>query len=156
LYAAGTDIYEKVFGPIPLDKTEIIYQEYSVLATALRVPPGMWPENRRAFWQYWDEKIKTMEVTAHAIKVANDLLWPSHAPLWMKVNMPAVRVLTTEWLPPRLREAYGLKSTKRNRAMYKILMGVTRGLYPLLPMKLREFPRAYYMKDMRRRLRNAV
>ena len=156
LYAAGVDIYEKVLGPVEEGKAEKIYQEYSVLATALRVPPGMWPADRRAFWEYWDRSIESFEVTEDARQVARDLMWPKKGPLWMKAGMPAVRVLTCEWLPPRLREAYGLKSTKRNRAMYKFLMGMTKGVYPLMPMGLRTFPMKFYLKDMRKRLANQV
>ncbi|KAL1954131.1 hypothetical protein VTO42DRAFT_1711 [Malbranchea cinnamomea] len=156
LYAAGVDIYEKIMGPVPPSKAEKIYQEYSVLATALRVPPGMWPADRRAFWAYWDRMIESFEITDHAKQVANDLLYPKKGPLWMKGGMPFVRILTAEWLPPRLREAYGLKSTKSTRAMYKFLMGVTKGLYPHLPRKIRTFPMRYYMKDMRKRLANQV
>ena len=154
LYAAATDIYEKVLEPFDESKAEAIYQDYAVLATALRVPPGMWPENRKEFWAYWDDKIENMEITHHAIRVAQDLLWPKHAPLWIKVNMPVVRVLTAEWLHPRLRKEYGLKSTKRTRAMYKVLMGLMKGVYPHLPRAIREFPLNYYMKDMRKRLNN--
>lgn len=156
LYAAGVDIYEKVMGPIEPSQAEKIFQEYSVLATALRVPPGMWPADRRAFWAYWDEKIESFEITDDAKTVAKDLLWPKKAPLWMKTGMPIVRVLTTEWLPPRLRDAYGLKSTKGNRRTYSFLMGVTRGVYPLLPKALRAWPMKFYLKDMRKRLANQV
>ncbi|PGH11986.1 hypothetical protein AJ79_04573 [Helicocarpus griseus UAMH5409] len=154
LYAAGVDIYEKVFGPFDAKTAGRVYEEYSVLATALRVPPGMWPVDRRAFWAYWDEKIETMEITEHAVQVAKDLLWPKRAPIWIKANMPAMRILTAEWLPPRLREAYGLKTSKTRRKTYKALMGITKGVYPHLPMFIRIAPRNYYMKDMRKRMRN--
>ena len=156
LYAAGVDIYEKVLGPVEPSKAEKIYQEYSVLATALRVPPGMWPADRRAFWAYWDESLEKFEITDDAKQVAKDLMWPKKGPLWMKAGMPFVRVLTCEWLPPRLREAYGLKSTKGNRAMYKFLMGMTKGVYPLMPMAVRTWPMKFYLKDMRKRLANQV
>ncbi|PGH30801.1 hypothetical protein GX50_06429 [[Emmonsia] crescens] len=156
LYAAGVDIYEKIFGPFDAKTSEKVYEEYSVLATALRVPPGKWPADRRTFWAYWDEKIETMEVTSHAVSVAKDLLWPKKAPIWIKVNMPAVRVLTAEWLPPRLREAYGLKTSKSRRRAYRALMGITKRVYPHLPMFVRTAPRNCYMKDMRKRMKNMV
>ncbi|KAK2747699.1 hypothetical protein FQN55_004869 [Onygenales sp. PD_40] len=154
LYAAGVDIYEKVFGSFDAKTAEKVYQEYSVLATALRVPPGKWPADRRAFWGYWDEKIETMEITEHAVAVANDLMWPKRAPIWIKANMPLVRIMTAEWLPPRLRDAYGLKTSSTRRKTYKAAMGITRAVYPHLPMFIRQLPRNYYMKDMRKRMKN--
>ncbi|KAL2384001.1 hypothetical protein RJZ90_002243 [Blastomyces dermatitidis] len=156
LYAAGVGIYEKIFGSLDAETSEKVYAEYSVLATALRVPAGKWPADRRSFWAYWDDKIETMEVTSHAISVSEDLLWPKKAPIWIKANMPAVRVLTAEWLPPRFREAYGLKTSKSRRRVYRALMGITKGIYPHLPMFIRTAPRNYYMKDMRKRMQGVV
>ncbi|KAK2756524.1 hypothetical protein FQN54_005417 [Arachnomyces sp. PD_36] len=156
LYVAGTDIYTKIFGGFDQDSAEKIYQEYSVLATALRVPPGMWPADRAAFWEYWNNKLSTFEITDHAKEVARDLLYNKGVPIWIRVNMPILRVLTAEWLPPRLRDAYGLKTSKSRRATYALFMGITKGVYPHLPGIIRKYPLRYYMKDMRRRMRNRV
>ncbi|KFY93204.1 hypothetical protein V500_03817 [Pseudogymnoascus sp. VKM F-4518 (FW-2643)] len=154
LYAVGLDITEKIFGKFDDAKADEIYQEYAVLATMLRVPPEMWPVDRKAFWEYWDRSIASFEVSAHAISVGKDLLWNKELPLWAKVNMPALRLMTAEWLPPHMRDAYGLKTSKSRRRAYKVLMGVTKSVYPQLPMFIRTYPMKYYMKDMRRRMKN--
>ncbi|PGH18095.1 hypothetical protein AJ79_00723 [Helicocarpus griseus UAMH5409] len=156
LYAAGTDIYEKVFGSFSSAEAERIYQDYSVLATALRVPPEMWPADRRAFWAYWDAMIESFEITNHAKSVAHDLLYSKRVPIWIRAGLLVVRLLTAEWLPSRLREAYGLKTSKIRRTMYAVFMGITRGVYPHLPRFAREYPKHYYMKDMRKRMKDIV
>lgn len=156
LYVAGVDIYTKIFGGFDEETAEKIYQEYSVLATALRVPPGMWPADRPAFWEYWDDKLASFEITDHAKAVARDLLYTKGVPLWIRVNMPLLRIFTAEWLPPRLRDAYGLKTSKSRRATYTFLMGITKGVYPHLPSIIRQYPLRFYMKDMRKRMRNRV
>ncbi|OAX83923.1 hypothetical protein ACJ72_01714 [Emergomyces africanus] len=156
LYAAGVGIYEKMFGPFDAKTSEKIYEEYSILATSLRVPSGKWPTGTRAFWNYWDAKIETMEVTSHAAAVARDVRWPKKAPIWIKANMPIIRVLTAEWLPPRLRDAYGLKTSRSRRRVYWALMGIAKGVYPRLPSFIRTAPRDYYLKDMRKRMKNPV
>lgn len=156
LYVAAIDIYSKIFGDLDKDTTEKVYQEYSILATALRVPPGMWPADPAAFWEYWDEKLASFEITDHAKAVAKDLLYAKKLPIWIKVNMPALRILTAEWLPPRLRDAYGLKTSKTRRATYTLLMGLGKGVYPHLPSVIRQYPLRFYMKDMRKRMRNHV
>lgn len=152
LYAAALDIYEKIFGKFEEAKADIIYQQYAVLATTLRVPPEMWPPTRKAFWEYWDGMIASFTITPHATKVADDLLYNNKAPLWIKINMPVVRLVTAEWLPPHMREAYGLETSKTRRAVYRMLLGFTRGVYPYMPMAIRKFPMKYYLKDMRRRM----
>lgn len=156
LYVAATDIYSKVFGDFDEVTAEKIYQEYSIMATALRVPQGMWPADRVAFWAYWDEKLASFQVTDHAKAVAKDLLYTKNLPIWIKVNMPLLRIMTAEWLPPHLRDAYGLKTSKTRRATYTFLMGLTRGVYPHLPRVVRQYPLRFYMKDMRKRMRNRV
>jgi uncharacterized protein (DUF2236 family) len=153
LYACGTDIYEKIFGKLDPAEADAVYQEYSVIGTSLRVPPEMWPKTRQEFWAYWDEKIETMEVTPHAKNVAKDLLYNTHGPLWLRLNLPFVRVLTAEWLPPRMRAEYGLKTSKPRRALYKAAMGYGKFVIPLLPAFVRQYPRHYYLKDMRKRMK---
>jgi len=100
--------------------------------------------------------IASFTITPHATKVANDLLYNNKAPLWIKINMPVVRLVTAEWLPPQMREAYGLKTSKTRRVVYRMLLGLTRGVYPHMPMAIRKFPMKYYLKDMRRRMDNVA
>ena len=69
-----------------------------------------------------------------------------------RVNLPLIRLLTAEWLPPAMRDAYGLKTSKTRRATYKVLMAYGRILYPMIPKPMRQFPMRYYLKDMRKRM----
>lgn len=66
--------------------------------------------------------------------------------------MPTLRMVTTEQLPPKLRDAYGLKSTKGKRRLYKSTMALTKATYPFMPKVIRTFPVKFYMKDMRKRM----
>jgi uncharacterized protein (DUF2236 family) len=150
LYAAGTEIYEKFFGNVDETRADEIYREYSVLASSLRVPPEMWPVDRAAFWAYFNHKVETLEITPYAKRVCQDLLWNKKSPMWVRMNMPAIRVLTAEWLPPRMRKEFGLKRKPRR---YKALMALTKAVYPVLPSRIRTYPVKYYMDDMRKRMR---
>ncbi|RJE20819.1 hypothetical protein PHISCL_06838 [Aspergillus sclerotialis] len=152
LYAVGTDIHQRVFGQLSTTTADEIYREYAVLAVSLRVPPEMWPPSRKAFWEYWDSKIETLEITDHARSVAKDLLFNKKLPLYIRATMPLVRLSTIEMLPPRIRAGYGLKSTKTRRRMFGFSLSLTKATYPALPKVLRTYPMRYYMKDMRRRL----
>ncbi|KAF2756476.1 hypothetical protein EJ05DRAFT_539432 [Pseudovirgaria hyperparasitica] len=153
LYATGTDLHEKIFGKLDEAFLEQTYTDYSVLACSLRVPPTMWPKTRAEFWSYWNDMIGKLRVTEDAVNVKNDLLYNKHYPLWVRVNMPLLRVITAEWLPPSLREPYGFKRESRGRRLlYDAGVAVIRSTYPFLPEAVRFFPMKYYMKDMRRRL----
>jgi len=153
LYVAGVDIYQKIFGDFDEAAADEVYKEYSVMATSLRVRPGMWPASRQTFREYWDEQIKTLEITSHSKMVAKDLLYNTAAPYWIRVNLPMLRLLTGEWLPARMREPYGLKSSKGRRRIYWISMRIVQRVYPILPLLVREYPLRYYLNDMRHRLK---
>jgi uncharacterized protein (DUF2236 family) len=149
LYVCGVHMHQVIFGKAdPIDE-EALYKEYSVMATSLRVPPDMWPENRQAFWKYWDENIKTLPITSHAKNVSNDLLYNKVGPWWLRVNLPLIRMITAEQLPPRLRDEYGLKAHHKR---YKAALGITRPIYRLLPGSVRQYPVKYYLKNMRMRM----
>lgn len=156
LYAVGIELYQQMFGKMTEEEAEGIYREYSVLAVSLRVRPEMWPVSRRAFWEYWDHQVETMEITENARRIAHDLLWNKALPLHIRLLLPVVRLTTAEMLPTRIREAYGLKSTKLRRGAYRVTLGLTKATYPCLPKTIRTYPMRYYLKDMRRRLRDVA
>ncbi|KAH8699233.1 hypothetical protein BGW36DRAFT_377544 [Talaromyces proteolyticus] len=154
LYAVGIDLYQRIFGDLDEETSEKIYREYAILAVSLRVPPSMWPKDRKSFWQYWDEQIQTLQISQNAKNVAKGLLYNKTAPLQVRATLPFVRLVTAEMLPKRFREEFGLKTSRSRRVGYKITLGITRAIYPALPRFIRTYPKRYYLKDMRRRLAN--
>lgn len=153
LFATGVRCWERVYQPIaPGPEREEMYRQYSILACALRVQPEQWPRTEADFWRYWDDMVATVEVTDHARAVKTDLLSLAQAPWPIRMWLPFVRLATAEWLPPRVRELYGMKTSRSRRAVYRVLEKVVRATYPPLPEAVRTYPVKYYMKDMRRRL----
>lgn len=152
LYSVGVEIYERIFGALSPEESEQIYSEYSILATSLRVPASLWPENRQAFGKYWEQKIETVQITHEAKQVAQDLLRNKKLPLHIRAALPFVRLVTSEMLPKRIRDEYGLKSSRLRTGTYRFIIGTTKVTYPHLPRWVRTYPMKYYLKDMRRRL----
>ncbi|KAL5363593.1 hypothetical protein BJX96DRAFT_178206 [Aspergillus floccosus] len=154
LYASGIYMYEEVYGAMEPFHADQIYQEFSVLAVALRVPREMWPKNRKAFWKYWNRTVAKLEITPPARHIANDLLYNKHLFLPLRMALPIVRLMTAQMLPDRIREGYGLKTGSFRRTFYKTTMLGARIAYPVIPRFIRTIPMKFYMRDMRRRLRN--
>ncbi|KAK8041701.1 hypothetical protein PG993_006224 [Apiospora rasikravindrae] len=148
LYATAIDVYQRVFpqGPHAIAddaEHERIYAEYAVLACALQVPPDLWPRTRADFWAYWDREVADrLVVTSHARAVARDLLSLERAPWYLRLFLPAVRVVTAEWLPPRIREEYGCR---RHRRTYALMEKTVRAVYPALPTRFRTWPVRFYL-----------
>lgn len=149
--------YEDVYGKLSDAEADQVYEEFSVYATALRVPPEKWPRDRAAFQQYWDEVIPSLEITEEAKDVARDVLWPGkNLPwgFWLYAQLigPATRITTTEYLPERVRNEFGIPSTLYTRTMFSLMSAYNRTVYPLLPEAFRHFAKNYYMAEFRRRL----
>jgi uncharacterized protein (DUF2236 family) len=150
LYVAGVHMHQLMFGDLDSATDDKVYQEYSVMATSLRVPLEMWPKNREAFWEYWDEKIETLQIGPNAKNVAQDLLYNEVGPLWLRLNLPLIRLITAEQLPPRIRDDYGLTA---HHGRYRFVLGLTKTIYPHLPGFIRQYPLKFYLKDMRKRMK---
>lgn len=152
LYDTAVLVYGELFGTMEPDVAERTYQQYAVLATALQVPARLWPKDRAAFARYWSEMVATLEVGDQARAVARELLHPARAPLFIKAGMPLERFLTAAWLPEPIREGYGIAWDGRRQRRYDRLVGAGAPVYRRLPRPLREAPKNYYLRDMRRRL----
>lgn len=153
LYAVGTDLYQRIFGFFDETTAEKIYREYALLAVSLRVPPELWPKTRKDFWAYWNKECETLEVTDHARDISRGILYNKNLPFGLRAVLPLARVMTAEMLPLRIRVEFGFKSTKLRRAVYKVTLGLTKVTYPALPKAIRTYPKRYYMKDMRRHIK---
>jgi uncharacterized protein (DUF2236 family) len=151
LYDTALLVYEELFGPVEGPMVEKVYEQYAVLGTALQVPVGLWPADREAFGAYWRNMIDTLEVSDDARRVAQDLLSATHAPLLLKAAMPLNRFLTAAWLPVPIRRQYGLAWEESDQRRYDVLKRFGSPLYRLLPAPLREAPKTYYLREMRRK-----
>ncbi|MCA1847215.1 MAG: DUF2236 domain-containing protein [Actinobacteria bacterium] len=150
LYDTALHAYEELFGPLDPARADRVYEQYAVLGTALQVPAGMWPADRAAFGVYWRHMIDTLEVSDDARRVAEDLLSAEHAPVLLKAAMPFNRFLTTAWLPEPIRSQYGLGWSGGDQRRYDLLKRIGSPLYRLLPVPLREVPKTWYLREMRR------
>lgn len=150
--------YEEVYGKLDDETAEKIYNEFSVMATGLRVPPEKWPKDRQAFDEYWNKTVAELEITDEAKEVAKDVLNPAaHLKSWgpwlyALLSGPSARITTTELLPERIRNEFGIPSTLYTKGHYQFMKQVNKMVYPLLPESARHAPKNYYMKDFRRRV----
>jgi uncharacterized protein (DUF2236 family) len=151
LYDTAILLYEELFGPLDAAVADRVYEQYAVLGTALQVPAELWPADRTAFQSYRAHMVDTLEVSDDARRVARDLLSAENAPLLLKAAMPLNRFLTAAWLPPRIRSEFGLDWDAGAQRRYDVLMKVGAPVYRLVPVPLREAPKTYYLREMRRK-----
>ncbi len=155
LYDTALLLYEELFGPLEPVAADKVYEQYAVLGTALEVPPGRWPADRAAFAAYWADMVNALEVSDDARRVARDLLHPEWTPPLLWAAMPLNRFLTAAWLPEPIRAQYGIEWDAGQQRRYDVMMAVGGAVYRRLPVPLREAPKTWYLRDVRRRLGKA-
>ncbi|KAE8366469.1 hypothetical protein BDV27DRAFT_155959 [Aspergillus caelatus] len=159
IYATMVNMYELIYGPLSSTRAERVYQAFSIMGTSLQVSPEMWPKNLTEFQLYWDDMVnKRLCVTPDARAVLHDIFHPAKGlPLWARplavVAMPFVKRLTIEQLPPRVRDQFFLKSTKSSRVISGLFITGMSGVYPFMPLFVRQFTKTYMMGQMRRRIK---
>lgn len=150
LFVSIVIVHEVFFGKLSQSKMEALFRESAIFGTSLRMSPDMWPETLDEFWAYWNRNIATLEVTPEAKSLAQDLLYPKNLPMWLQIQTPVARLVTTHWLPERLAREYGLQATPANRALYYTVVGWISVLYPYLPEGVRSNRHRQYMEDLER------
>ncbi|EIT79636.1 hypothetical protein Ao3042_03965 [Aspergillus oryzae 3.042] len=162
IYATMVNMYELIYGPLNSTRAERVYQAFSIMGTSLQVSPEMWPKNLTEFQLYWDDMVnKRLCVTPDARAVLHDIFHPAKGlPLWARplavIAMPFVKRLTIEQLPPRVRDQFFLKSTKSSRLISGLFITGMSGVYPFMPLFVRQFTKTYMMGQMRRRIKKRV
>ncbi|RAQ78452.1 hypothetical protein COH21_010396 [Aspergillus flavus] len=159
IYATMVNMYELIYGPLNSTRAERVYQAFSIMGTSLQVSPEMWPKNLTEFQLYWGDMVnKRLCVTPDARAVLHDIFHPAKGlPLWARplavIAMPFVKRLTIEQLPPRVRDQFFLKSTKSSRLISGLFITGMSGVYPFMPLFVRQFTKTYMMGQMRRRIK---
>lgn len=147
LYDTAMRVHELVYGELADDDAEALLADYAVVGTALGVPSSLWPADRTAFAEYWSSA--EVRVGEDARRVAGELLHPRSGPLWLRVMMPTVRLVTAGLLSAALREDYELSFDERR---YRRLVRFARAAYPRMPRAIREAPKRRYLERYRSRL----
>jgi uncharacterized protein (DUF2236 family) len=147
LYQLGSEVDERIWGPLDPATAELVYRENAVLGTALQMPEDLWPPDLDAFRAYWDDRIAQLEVTADARRIAIDLLHPTSLPWWLLPGMPLVRLLTAGLLPPRIRREYGLPWSRLRARRFELAFRALGTGYRRLPRRIRSWPMRHYLKQ---------
>ena len=128
--------YEFVMPPLPPGERSAYFEETRTLAGLFGLPPselaGDWKEFRT--WSREMERSNLLGVTASARAMAQNLL--GGAGSWIKPPF-WYRALTTEWLPARFRDEFGLQFGDAEQKAVECATRRLRGIYRMLPSAIR-------------------
>lgn len=154
LYQSATTIYERIFGQLDAADAESLYRDYAVLGTALQMPQDAWPPDLAAFSRYWIDTSAKWCSTPETLDVCAALLWPKNVPVWLRLGMPLVRLVTAGLLTPQVRAIYALPWSPSRQRRFDATMRLIAYLFPHLPKRIRHWPKNHYLAKFRAQLRN--
>jgi len=114
------------------------YEESKILAWLMRIPEELIPPTLEEFNQYFTQQLASEQiiVSPQAKKMARDILHPSLV-LVPGPLMDLLNSVTSQLLPDRLRQSYGLTWNKRNQMKVKMVKKTIKSLLPLSPSLVR-------------------
>jgi uncharacterized protein (DUF2236 family) len=139
--------------PVDDERAEDVLRAYAPIATALRVPAERWPDSMAAFEDSWAASLGRLRVTDEARGVVRDLLYPRHAPVWVRAVMPVVRIVTVGMLPAAVRTQYGFAWGAREARRFRRTVTGLRMLRAVLPGALLRLPGPLLLRAMHRTAR---
>ena len=159
LYKGGVDIYRTFIGEMDDETADRHYQtEGKAKATTLQVPEEMWPADRAAFEQYWQESLDKI----HIDDAVRKYLYPIAVNRVAKFRLPGPLqraheefwlLMTTGFLPQRFRDEMQLPWDPQRQARFDRLISFFRTANNLLPEPVRRFPFNVLLRDLDWRIR---
>jgi uncharacterized protein (DUF2236 family) len=146
-------VYRLFVGEMDEETAERHYREGVPLGTTLQVPEDMWPADRAAFDQYWQESLEKV----HIDDAVREYLWPIAAGRVRGVKLPRRLqsaldnfnlLITTGFLPQQFRDEMQLPWDAARQRRFDRLMRVLSTINHLLPRFIRQFPFNVLLKDV--------
>jgi uncharacterized protein (DUF2236 family) len=137
------DAYERYVTPLGPEERDRYCAESAEVEPLLGIPPGFLPRSVAELDAYRERMLASgrIAVTDTARALARDLLDPPVL-RWLGPAAWFYRVTAIGPLPPAIRDAYGLRWARRDRAAFRLIAAVVRGGLPFLPSALRHWPAA--------------
>jgi len=158
LYKGGVDVYRTFVGEMDDETADRHYRDGMALATMLQVPEAMWPADRAAFDQYWQESLDKV----HIDDTVREYLYPIAVSRVRGVRLPAgiqqfnenvALLITTGFLPQRFRDEMQLEwNPAKQRDFDRLMTGIRLANNLALPF-VRAFPFNVLLHDVNWRIR---
>jgi uncharacterized protein (DUF2236 family) len=153
LYFGTVDIVEKLHGPLPDDQADALYEYCARFGTTLQVTPDMWPADRAAFAEYWDDMVGRLSIDEPVRRYLRALTTREHMPRVLRAHTRFNEWVTTGFLPQRFRDEMHYTWTTDDQIRFDRLMRRIGAVQRRLPGGLRRFPFNWFLWDLRLRIR---
>lgn len=154
IYRGFEDVHRALYGPIADEHVDYFYRNGARFGTTLQVKPDMWPVDREAFEEYWNEGLKKVHIDdrirEHLLSITKLEFVPGPASLLFgRMNL----FFTAGFLPPLFRDEMRLAWSPRDQRRFDRVTRAIGKVNKRLPVPVREAPYRLLLADMRWRIR---
>lgn len=154
LYQGVEIIHRILYGEPTPEQVEELYKAGARLGTTLQVREEMWPPDRAAFEEYWQDGLSKIQMDDLTRGYLRDLAELRFLPAPVRLPFASTnRFLTLGFLPQRFRDELGYGWTPRDQRRFDRLTRNLARVNAVLPRPARVFPFNYYLWDFRRRVK---
>lgn len=158
LYKGGVDVRRTFIGEMDDETADRHYRDSMALGTMLQMRPEMWPADRSAFDEYWDEQLERIHIDDRV----REFLYPIAVgrmkglqlpPPLQNFNESLALLVTTGFLPQRFRDEMKLAWNRSKQRDFDALMTAIRVGNTIAPSFVRNFPFNLLLHDVNWRMR---
>ena len=154
LYYGAADIAERFMGPLSDEEADALYEAAKPMGTTLQVKPEMWPADRAAFKEYWEDALTKVSIDPTVRRYLYDLVALKHLPLVIqRIQARYSLWVTTGFLPPLFREQMKLDWSDEDEARFDRHIKKLAAFSRRMPAVIRRFPFNYFLWDFRIRVK---
>jgi uncharacterized protein (DUF2236 family) len=141
LVDTALEVHARFVRQLSFEERAGYYLDMTRQAELFGVPAEALPAGVREFDAYVRDAVAALEVGEEARRLAPAIVRPP-VPAGLRPLAAFQAAVTVELLPPRLRDAFGLRSTPAGARAVRAAQRISRAGLPLLPSTLRRWPHA--------------
>lgn len=150
LYVAGRAAHARAFGRLPAREVDQVLAGFGRPATALGMPPSMWPRDDAEFRVVWRAGLAAIRVTDEARAIGLGLFDSPATPWPLRPLLPVLRAVSLDLLPESVRTAYGVRGRRRDRFVAELVWAIVVPVMRLAPAPVRRLPARILLARLRR------
>jgi uncharacterized protein (DUF2236 family) len=156
IYKGLEDAYELIHGKEGLDDfVATVYPHAARLGTTLQVPADLWPADRAAFEDYWQDQLQKISMDDVTRTYLSDFTRLGFLPFPVPQLFGRFhQIVCAGSLSEEFRRELGLPWGRREQQVYEANAKVLRFVERVTPKPLLRLPVDIYLWDMKRRIHN--
>lgn len=154
IYVGFSVWLELARGPLTEAQRDAFYRRSARLGTTLQVPEELWPADREAFYAYWWEAMREIEMDDVTRTYLRDLANVRFLYPWVRrLTARSNRLLTVGFLSQEFKDELGEPWSERDQRRFERFLRTALWLDRRLPAAIRHSLLNVYEWDVKRRIR---